>query len=334
MEVEMPDLRSALGNQYLRGFGVEIGAGLSPTAAPNISGIAFIDKRSPAEVAALFGRAPDYEILTPSAGRERFSESVDFIVAHHVIEHCDDPIGVLVKEWLPMLKTDGLIYLSLPSARHSCEQFRLPTPIGHVLDDYYFERPSTCYESKDHIYSFVLQWTVHQPGGFPFANSDVISYATEALRVPLPETQDLHWHTYTLPVASQMVEAAFWAAGFGLEWLCQEETENEHHLIARRITAPDRPPQFLAEYRDQIATVAERISSTDSRVEFSRKIEQRGHQITALTRMVEDGRAELAAFRHTVETALGVGWEEIQALKRRANLTPTAKLRRAARLRD
>jgi hypothetical protein len=265
--LRMSDLRSELSNRYLRGFGVEIGAGLSPTVAPNISGIAFIDKRSPAEVAALFGRAPDYPILTPSEARERFSENVDFIVAHHVIEHCDDPIGVLVKEWLPMLKTDGLIYLSLPSSRHSCEQLRLPTPVEHVLDDYYFNRPSTCYESKDHIYSFILQWTVHNPGGFPFANSDVISYATEALRVPLPDTQDLHWHTYTLPVASQMVEAAFWAAGFGLEWLCQEGTDdaalraNEHHLIARRIAATSQPPQFLADYRDHIVTVAERILS-------------------------------------------------------------------------
>jgi hypothetical protein len=255
----MSALRKVLSDRYLAGFGVEIGAGLSPTNVPNVSRLAFIDKRNPEEFAALFGRAPDYEIVSPSDAREKFGRKVDFVVAHHVIEHCDNPIAVLANEWLPLLRGDGLLYLSLPSSRHGCEHLRLPTPIEHVLDDYYLNRPSTCYESKAHIYSFILQWTVFSPGCFWFANSDLIGYATAALREALPETQDLHWHTYTLPVAAQMVEAGFWAADLGLEWLSQEETDDELHLVCRQTAKPDAPPPFLTYYQSQLLKAASRI---------------------------------------------------------------------------
>jgi SAM-dependent methyltransferase len=256
----MSDLRKTLSDQYLSGFGIEIGAGLLPTSAPNVLGLVLIDKRNPEELAAYFGRLPDYEVLSPIDAVARFGRAADFVLAHHVIEHCDNPIAVLANEWLPMLKPDGLLYLSLPSSRHSSEDLRLPTPIDHLLDDYYFERPSTGYESKEHIYSFVLQWTIFSPGAFGFANSDLASYATGALDAALPDTQDLHWHTYTMRVAVQMIEAAFHVAGRGLEWLRQEETDTELHLLCK--SAPrftDTAPEFLNTYRERLLSAAGRI---------------------------------------------------------------------------
>src|SRR5437763_1929844 len=107
----MSETRQALSNEYLSGFGIEIGAGLCPTAGDKISGIIFIDKRSPDELAALFGRSPDYEILTAAQARGKFPHGVDFVAAHHVIEHCDNPIRVLVEEWLPLLREGGVLYL-------------------------------------------------------------------------------------------------------------------------------------------------------------------------------------------------------------------------------
>lgn len=255
----MSDLRESLSHKYLSGFGVEIGAELSPTAGPNISGLAVVDKRSPEEFEALFGQPPPYEILSPARGRELFRDRVDFIVAHHVAEHCDNPIYVLVNQWLPMLKEGGILYLSLPSATHGCENLHLATPIDHLLDDYYFERPSVCYESKSHIYSFILQWTVFRPGDVWFANSDQISYAAETLRAALPEIQDLHWHTYTMRIASQVIEAAFYEGNFGLEWLHQDDSGEELHLVCRRTRASRQTPPFLLAYRDRLMTAAGRI---------------------------------------------------------------------------
>jgi hypothetical protein len=253
----MSDLRKTLSDQYLSGFGIEIGAGLSPTSAPNILGPVFVDRRNPEELAAYFGRVPDYEVVSPTDAGVMFARAADFVAAHHVVERCDDPIAVLANEWLPMSKPDGLLYLSLPSSRHGCEDLRLPTPIDHLLDDYYFERPSTGYESKEHIYSFVLQWTVFSPGAFGFANSDLASYATGALHAALPDTQDLHWHTMG---AVQMIEAAFHVAGRGLEWLRQEETDTELHLLCK--SAPrftDTAPEFLNTYRERLLSAAGRI---------------------------------------------------------------------------
>lgn len=53
------------------------------------------------------------------------------------------------------------------------------------------------------------------------------------------------------------------------------------------------------------------------RSEFAGSVEQQAKELAAVARVVEDGRAEFAEFRRATETALGVGWEEIQALQRR-----------------
>src|SRR5205814_8172660 len=118
------------------------------------------------------------------------------------IEHCDNPIRVLVEEWLPLLREGGVLYLSLPSTRNACEKERVATPIDHILADYYFSREADAYESKSHIYSFILQWTALSVNNFWYARNDVQSFAANALQVALRETHDLHWHSYTLAVAS------------------------------------------------------------------------------------------------------------------------------------
>lgn len=69
------------------------------------------------------------------------------------------------------------------------------------------------------------------------------------------------------------------------------------------------------------------------RSEVAVRLEQQAREIAALAGIIRDGRVEFAEFRRTVETALGVGWEEIKSLKRRANNTLIARLGRAVRFR-
>lgn len=70
-----------------------------------------------------------------------------------------------------------------------------------------------------------------------------------------------------------------------------------------------------------------------SQPELAVRLEQQAKEIADLAGMIRDGRVEFAEFRRTVETALGVGWEEIKSLKRRANNTLMARLGRAVRFR-
>jgi SAM-dependent methyltransferase len=251
--------RKEIGDKYLRGFGIEIGAGLSRTKYANVDEMAVVDQRTAAEFETYFGEPPDYPLLTLGDAKQRFIGRLAFVVAHHVVEHCDNPIHTLGTEWIPLLAEGGLLYISLPSAQHDCEQLRLPTPIEHILDDYHFHRSSGSYESKEHIYSFILQWTVYQPKSFWYAKGDFPTYAAQALREAFAENQDLHWHTYTLPVAAQFIEAAFHVSRSGIEWVLQEEIDNELHLVCKRIAWSGKSPPFLTAYKMRLAAAVASI---------------------------------------------------------------------------
>jgi len=62
-------------------------------------------------------------------------ESLDFIVASHMIEHCEDPLGTLVN-WLRTLRTGGRIFLVVPDRRRTFDRDREPQDFEHLLMDF------------------------------------------------------------------------------------------------------------------------------------------------------------------------------------------------------
>jgi predicted SAM-dependent methyltransferase len=80
-------------------------------------------------------------------------ESLDFIVANHVLEHVEDPVAALTA-FLRVLRAGGIVFLTLPDPRHSFDQRRARTTVEHVLRDHR-EGPETSrrehYEEWAHI---------------------------------------------------------------------------------------------------------------------------------------------------------------------------------------
>src|SRR5690606_20635940 len=62
--------------------------------------------------------------------------SLDFVVASHFLEHCEDPIGALLA-FLRVLRPGGVLYLAVPEKR-LCEfdVARPVTPLDHVIADH------------------------------------------------------------------------------------------------------------------------------------------------------------------------------------------------------
>lgn len=163
-----------------------------------------------------------------------------------------DPVRALVHDWLPFLALMGVLYLSLPSANNVSEKERLATPLEHILDDYFLKRGEQAYESREHIYSFILGWTAMRPAEIWYATEPQF-FAQSALKEASAGNPDLHWHTNTLGVTVLIVEISFWLAGFSYEWLSQQETENDLHLICRRaVQPPIEPPAALQHYRERL----------------------------------------------------------------------------------
>jgi SAM-dependent methyltransferase len=133
--------RRRLARAVLRGRGVEIGALHSPFPLPPGASAVYVD-RLPADQLRLhyaeLGDAPlvpvdivdDAETLAtiPAA-------SQDFVIASHLLEHCEDPIGAVLN-WLRVVRPGGVVVLAVPDRRHSFDRTRPATPLAHVVRDH------------------------------------------------------------------------------------------------------------------------------------------------------------------------------------------------------
>jgi SAM-dependent methyltransferase len=61
--------------------------------------------------------------------------SLDFVIANHFIEHCQDPIGAITNHFR-VLKAGGILYLAVPDKRFTFDRDRPVTPISHLYQDH------------------------------------------------------------------------------------------------------------------------------------------------------------------------------------------------------
>lgn len=61
--------------------------------------------------------------------------SVSFLIAHHVLEHAADPIGVL-ETWSRVLRPGGVLLVSVPVASKCFDRGRPLADLEHLIDDH------------------------------------------------------------------------------------------------------------------------------------------------------------------------------------------------------
>ncbi|HEY1377127.1 MAG TPA: methyltransferase domain-containing protein, partial [Gemmataceae bacterium] len=129
----------------LHGRGVEFGPGCHPLKpGPCVTSIRYCDALDRAAYAALFPEVgdavrdfPDPIDFRVHVDREPFvdligHESLDFMVANHLLEHLVNPIGFLA-QCHQVLVPGGLLYLGLPDKRHIFDRHRRRTPLADLL---------------------------------------------------------------------------------------------------------------------------------------------------------------------------------------------------------
>lgn len=132
--------RNELARKYLRGNGLEIGPLNAPLQVDGEVGVTYVDRlpvdelrRHYPELGAIdlfVDMVDDGEVLgtIPDA-------SQDFIIANHMLEHCENPLGTL-RNHLSKLKPGGVLYYAIPDKRFTFDRDRALTPFEHlVLDD-------------------------------------------------------------------------------------------------------------------------------------------------------------------------------------------------------
>lgn len=261
VESEDSKRRRGLGARFLAGDGFEIGPGLTSTRLPRARTVTLVDRRSRSELAAVLGADLPHDVISPDEAARRHPAGRDFVVAHQMLHRSENPIRILLT-WLRLLRQDGVLFLSLPSADHACERDRAPTPIEHILDDYYLDRDEAAYESRQHILSSIVQRVLYEPTSIWYAQEGLERFARVSLTEVRRTGHDVHWHTYSATVAAQVIEAAFYLDGAGVEWIHREEIEGNLYLICRRrVGAKPAAPECLIAYRQRIVKVMERLTS-------------------------------------------------------------------------
>ncbi|WP_345821111.1 methyltransferase domain-containing protein [Methylobacterium fujisawaense] len=102
------------------------------------------------------------------------SDSYDYIVASHVIEHTTDLIGFL-KECQILLKSDGILLLAVPDKRRCFDVLQAMTTTGAVLQAH-FERRTR--HSPGLIFDYVAYGMLRDgAGGWPAGSDAPLSFA-------------------------------------------------------------------------------------------------------------------------------------------------------------
>lgn len=133
--------RIFIAHRYLRGSGIEIGALHMPLPVPYGARVRYVDRMSTADLRRHYPELEEEPLTEPNVlddGEKLLSfadASVDFIVANHFIEHCEDPIGALI-QFMRVTRPGGLVYLAVPDKRHTFDRSRPLTTFEHLATDH------------------------------------------------------------------------------------------------------------------------------------------------------------------------------------------------------
>lgn len=61
--------------------------------------------------------------------------SVDFVIANHVLEHSSNPLGTL-QNWSRVLKDNGVLFVSVPNYKKCFDKVRTLTLLEHIVQDH------------------------------------------------------------------------------------------------------------------------------------------------------------------------------------------------------
>lgn len=135
------DLRRQIAWRYLSGNGIEIGALHSPLIVPPNAQVLYVDRMTVADLRNIYPELAAYNLVDVDIidDGETLSSiadnSYDFVIANHMIEHCQNPIGT-IEQHLRVLKSNGILYMAVPDKRYTFDRDRHVTFLEHLLQDY------------------------------------------------------------------------------------------------------------------------------------------------------------------------------------------------------
>jgi predicted SAM-dependent methyltransferase len=201
--IQMSDARSILAYRYLRGEGLEIGALHFPLSLPPGASAKYYDYRTATESRRAHPELPADKIVEVDyvGNGEKLDlvadNSVDFLIANHMLEHCQDVIGTL-RVFYGKLKQEGVLFISLPDLRYTFDHRRQPTPFEHLERD---EREGSGVSLYEHYREVQAAWSGKYleglQAGLGVADPEKVLDVEEFGKVAEDKHIDWHFHAWT-----------------------------------------------------------------------------------------------------------------------------------------
>jgi predicted SAM-dependent methyltransferase len=134
-------LRSHIARRYISGTGIEIGALGTPLDLPQSAQAIYVDRLSLEDLRAEYPELAHRKLQSPDVIDDgemlhKFDEgSLDFIIANHVLEHCENLLGTLSVH-VSKLRKGGRLFYAVPNRDHTFDRNRPVTPFEHLVEDY------------------------------------------------------------------------------------------------------------------------------------------------------------------------------------------------------
>lgn len=146
---------------------------------------------------------------------ELSSDTYDFVLSSHMLEHSANPIQAL-SEWKRLLRTGGILVLVLPDKNHTFDHRRPTTALGHLIEDF---NVGMAEDDLSHLPEILV---LHDLKLDPEAG-DVTTFKLRSMRNF--ENRCLHHHVFDTRLAVDLVEHA------GLKVIATEEIRPHHILL-------------------------------------------------------------------------------------------------------
>ena len=234
--------RIAMAETYLKGYGVEIGAKSSPQQMPPGAISLNVDHMSTEDLIIKYDgpakenkkwiegikqnpvmRVDDAETLKTFE-----ANSLDFIVANHVLEHVSNFMGTL-EVFARKLRIGGIVFIALPDKRFVPEDAHRPITSPTL----FLEELADKSLSQRRRPQKILECYLHriQPKGGTFSRETRTKAEAEARK----DKGGAHIHTFTTESLSMTMAMARMKRGFPLQLVAIQQVGNENIMILRKL---------------------------------------------------------------------------------------------------
>jgi SAM-dependent methyltransferase len=132
--------RKRVAARYLTGRGIEIGALDAPTPLPPGARARYVDFRVLNELHHHYpeldaGSFVPVDVIDDGERLDKFADaSLAFLIANHMLEHCENPLGTL-RNHLRKVAPGGWLYYAMPDMRCGFDIARPLTTFEHLVAD-------------------------------------------------------------------------------------------------------------------------------------------------------------------------------------------------------